>query len=383
MFSRSGQSPSSAPPRPPPRPASGPTFEFPRPDLEPDYPFSPPNVHPSVRTNTTRPQQHNSPPRHRPNSPHTPLYRQNLHPGHSRSSGDGTYGSHIPPAPPYATRPQQRSPSQPNYHSHSSPPHAARSSEPPLPLPRTRASSVAPPPSLDQLVEMSTDSIGSLSISALKSILFTNHVTTGLTGGLILEKSDLVRKVLVLVENERAERVRQRQMEEREEMERLQRSMETMYGTGYFERGTEEQTEGQQDGVDGDHPANDSGSSFDVPIEDGSRENEGGHGINRPHSSSPPAPSAAPRSSGSALDRPGMCVICQDEDANIAIIDCGYVFFFAVCPVEVSYFISIYKDIWRCVGDAQNWSWRARKSARYVVHVLSLRLDYFAFLELN
>jgi hypothetical protein len=171
---------------------------------------------------------------------------------------------------------------------------------------------------------MSADSIASLSIGALKSILFANHVTTGL----ILEKGDLVKKVLVLVDNEKVERVRQRQMEEREEMERLQRAMETMHGTDHFERSTEEQTEGRQTG-DRDHQDDESGLDYDIPMHrsDGeSTENEGHHETNHSHSSSTPAASPPhPKPTGSIFERPGMCVICQDEDANIAIIDCGYV----------------------------------------------------------
>src|SRR5882762_2020673 len=29
------------------------------------------------------------------------------------------------------------------------------------------------------------------------------------------------------------------------------------------------------------------------------------------------------------LERNGLCVVCQDEEANIAIVDCGYVFIFS------------------------------------------------------
>jgi hypothetical protein len=168
---------------------------------------------------------------------------------------------------------------------------------------------------------MNTESIGSLSISALKSILFTNHVATGQ----ILEKSDLVKKVLVLVENEKAERARQRQMEERDEMERLQRAMETMHGTDHFERDVEEGIEGRQS-RDRDQQANESEWHSDIPVDNSDRGNE-----DHPHTSSTPAASP-PQSkpSGSSFERPGMCVICQDEDANIAIIDCGYVIYLSI-----------------------------------------------------
>ena len=57
---------------------------------------------------------------------------------------------------------------------------------------------------------------------SVKSISSTNHVTTAQK----LEKSDLVKKVGALVENEKTERVRQRQ---RDEMERFQREMETIH----------------------------------------------------------------------------------------------------------------------------------------------------------
>jgi len=157
--------------------------------------------------------------------------------------------------------------------------------------------------------------IGSLSISALKSILFTNHVTTGQ----ILEKGDLVKKVLVLVEDEKAERVRQRQMEEREEMERLQRAMESMPGAdNHIERDMERNE-------DRDRETDDFRSGFDIPMHHS--DDEGDHESKSNHSrdnSSAPAPPPHPKLAGSSFERPGMCVICQDEDANIAIIDCGH-----------------------------------------------------------
>ena len=173
---------------------------------------------------------------------------------------------------------------------------------------------------------MDTNSIGSLSISALKSILLTNHVTTGQ----ILEKSDLVKKVLALVENEKAKRVRQRQMQERDEMERVQRALEAIYGTDHFERDMEEQTERRQQDGDEDQHANE---DFDIPMycSDGEgRNNEGDHDeTNHSHNSSTPAVSPPhSKAAESGFERSGMCVICQDEDANIAIIDCGYVIFF-------------------------------------------------------
>ena len=201
------------------------------------------------------------------------------------------------PIPLYMTRPQQLQ--QPPTHSSDHHPQCSP--------PRAAPYSSFPPPDLDQLAQMGADSIGSLSIGALKSILFTNHVSTGL----ILEKGDLVEKVLVLDENEKAERVRQRQMEEREEMERLQRAVETMHGADHH---MEEETERGQSGESGQHVDE---SDFDIPLHqsDGERRNDHDE-TSHFHSASPPHPK-------SSFERLGMCVICQDEDANIAIIDCG------------------------------------------------------------
>ncbi|KAF8814708.1 hypothetical protein BYT27DRAFT_7081707 [Phlegmacium glaucopus] len=343
LFSRSGQGSSSAPPRPPPRPATRPTYEFPRPDLEPDHQppprphtFRPPPGPPPSQPPRPQQQQHNSPPRPPPSRPnvHTPPHHQHQHqhppppPGRPHANGGSggyqpNYGGHVPPTPSYMTRPQpppQQSPPQSNYHSHSSPPRAAPyNSAPPPPTPRPRAASVAPPPNLDQLLEMTADAIGSLSISALKSILFTNHVTTTQ----ILEKGDLVKKVLVLIADEKAERVRQRQMEEREEMERLQRAMEGMDGPAHPERDMEEAGER-------DREANDPGPRSDIHHNDSEkRENEGGHETNHSRDSSTSAPQ--PKPTASPFERPGMCVICQDEDANIAIIDCGHMAMCRAC----------------------------------------------------
>ena len=57
--------------------------------------------------------------------------------------------------------------------------------------------------------------------------------------------------------------------------------------------------------------------------DDESRSNEGGYDeTNHSHSSSTPVASPLlPKATGSSFERQRICVICQDEDANIAIID--------------------------------------------------------------
>ena len=39
----------------------------------------------------------------------------------------------------------------------------------------------------------------------------------------------------------------------------------------------------------------------------------------------PKTTAVPPPTTSFALDRDGLCVVCQDEEANIAIVDCGYV----------------------------------------------------------
>ncbi len=169
---------------------------------------------------------------------------------------------------------------------------------------------------------MPPESIRSLSIGHLKTILFTNHVNAGN----ILEKGDLVSKVLTLVADERKERERQRQMEEMEEMERVQREIEAME-----ERERRERMDGATDSSDqfGRHSQFDGGSSSHVgrlderDDQETSAEDQTVEPVQQT-TSAPPLPKQ-PKVTVSSMERNGLCVICQDEEANIAIVDCGYV----------------------------------------------------------
>jgi len=127
---------------------------------------------------------------------------------------------------------------------------------------------------------MSPDAIRSLGVGVLKGILFSNHVNA--TN--ILEKAELVTKVEALIANEKRERERQRLVEEQEEAERIALQHHLMEE----KRARDEAAAAQASGA---------GSSTSTP--------------------SPP-PGAIPR-----VERDGLCVVCQDEEANIAIVDCG------------------------------------------------------------
>ena len=170
---------------------------------------------------------------------------------------------------------------------------------------------------------MPDSAVASLSISALKAILFTNHVNAGL----ILEKSDLVDKVRGLVEDERHERERQRMVEEAEEAERIERQRVLLeeHNREMAERHGRAEAESSQ-----------TGGGRGVVMEDEEDEEDG----TAPRRSSPvmggtegsgstptSSPPRGPAVKGTAmtLERTGLCVICQDDEANIAIVDCGYV----------------------------------------------------------
>ena len=171
---------------------------------------------------------------------------------------------------------------------------------------------------------MSEESIASLSISALKSILFTNHVNAGQ----ILEKSDLVTKVMTLIEDEKAERERQRQAEEREEMELMQREADRREAVR--QRALErERAEQAGDGADPSGARGDQAHQDKTPV----RTSEDTRSGTSPIPSSPPKSVATPpqtKGSATTLERTGLCVVCQDEEANIAIVDCGWVYFLFV-----------------------------------------------------
>ncbi|PPQ67757.1 hypothetical protein CVT24_002767 [Panaeolus cyanescens] len=384
LFSRPSQGTGS---NAPPRPATASYPEFARPDLAPDDP--PPHSHSQPQSSSWRPPRGPPPPPQRPPQPQytqpPPIPPRGNYPGassynyssqqqnqhaHYSQTGAGygypgaapNYNPHYntgynpnytpytpppgaypppphpppghdhyfagqagpPPPPPRETRPP---PPPPNFNTHPNrspgqPPRQTSASSPSS-TPRARTTSSAPPPvpTLDELLEMTPDSIRALSISTLKSVLFANHVAVGQ----ILEKSDLVNKVLVLVEDEKRERARAREAEELEriarEAEREERERERRENEERIQREREEHERERQQDRDA--------ASASANVQD-----ETSGGSSRPASPPKPAPKteetakpsafAAAKSHAAAhLERTGLCVICQDEEANIAIVDCG------------------------------------------------------------
>jgi len=139
---------------------------------------------------------------------------------------------------------------------------------------------------------MSDDEVSQMSISALKTVLFQNHVNARL----MLEKSDLVTRVHALLGDERRERAREAAIHAREEEEMFARQHAMM----------EEQHCRDEQAHEGRR------SSAHAPEADAQQ----------------PKPNVAPSPMmGTAVDleRNGLCVVCQDEEANIAVVDCGCV----------------------------------------------------------
>jgi len=162
--------------------------------------------------------------------------------------------------------------------------------------PTSRPSSAAPPPppipSLDELLEMTDDEISHMPISALKAVLLQNHVNARL----LLEKSDLVARVCALLGDERQERAREAAIHAREEEEIIARQHAMM---------EEQHRQEEQARQDRKQARRDSGEGDDGQL---------------------PKPKVPPFPTSVDLERDGLCVVCQDEEANIAIVDCGYVF---------------------------------------------------------
>ena len=192
---------------------------------------------------------------------------------------------------------------------------------------------------------MAPEDLRSLPISVLKEILFHNHVNARL----LIEKSDLVERVTTLIADERRERERQemfRQMEEEQERlrqtemeaeahgERLDRlhldsesqqprqmsdaAPESIPDTGL---GQDAETLAGSNDVNQDIPTvntEDATPPLVVPIPSEQQTASDTPNSPRPMSELTSRPAIAIN-----LERNGLCVICQDEEANIAIVDCG------------------------------------------------------------
>lgn len=265
LFSRRDE-PRPVQPNPPRRQPVNPSPDFPRPDLDPSRQQRSPS--PSYRT-TPRPQDPPpAQPRSQPYPPPPPM-------ADSRTPSNDSSASH--------PRPNTFNPT-PN---RDSMPNNAHPAPPPAP---------PPIPSLDELLAMTDEQVSKMSISALKTVLFQNHVNARL----LLEKSDLVARVNALLGDERQERAREAAIHAREE-EIVARQHAMMEEQRLRDEQARREREQPPTGFRKAHISED-----DSP---------------EPESKVPPPPMMG---TAADLERNGLCVVCQDEEANIAVVDCGH-----------------------------------------------------------
>ncbi|CAG7849922.1 SubName: Full=Uncharacterized protein {ECO:0000313/EMBL:CCA73508.1} [Serendipita indica DSM 11827] len=162
---------------------------------------------------------------------------------------------------------------------------------PPPSSPRPRAPQAVP--LLATIVGMTREDLSLYNVATLKGILQANHVNARL----ILEKSELIDKVMILIETEMRERAREQAIHEAEEraMREQQRIRQEQLRA---EAGRRVQETASQDS----HPS---------------------RARSPPPPERPTSPRPAPTVSTGYVERDGLCVVCQDEEANVAIVDCG------------------------------------------------------------
>ncbi|KAH9855317.1 hypothetical protein C2E23DRAFT_952114 [Lenzites betulinus] len=295
------ESTSSRPQQPPPQHSQYPSYQprqrttsgpsqFPRPDV----------------SSRAQQQQHPHPQHHQAHhqqAPHPDAHRQQQR-------------RYAPPPgpPPHASRPTNLNVPPPAR------PRSASATSPSTPRARSPAPAPVVAPSMDALLAMSAEELARLSIGVLKEVLFKHHVNAGL----VVEKGDLVARVRTLVEDERRERERHAQEAEEERLyEEEMRRLREEEASAERQRAAERAA-----GAAGAESSGEQSGSQPIPAAQGQA---GADAV--PVSTPPKGPSSPPtgahltpnaQAMASRLERTGLCVICQDEEANIAIVDCGH-----------------------------------------------------------
>lgn len=293
----------------------------------------------SARPNATRPPPPRQPPGGYPPGGYAPPPRPPPHPYAQQQQQYQQQYQYQPRAPRPA--PQQRPP----------PPR-------PQPAPKPKPAPKAPPPpvpTLLSLVPLPRSYLATLSIGTLKAVLYENHVRVDFSQ--VLEKSELVTRVAELVADERRRLERQRQEEEREEREARERSERAERGE--TSPGPRNRGNGAR-GPDGDlidlmddagESATDAAAPADADADadagDGSAGSAGGAG-----SDAEPKPATRTPTGPQAEDR-GLCVVCQDEEATLAVVDCGHL---AMCARECFLSLSSPLISLPCVGIWFHWA---------------------------
>ncbi|KDQ09376.1 hypothetical protein BOTBODRAFT_191140 [Botryobasidium botryosum FD-172 SS1] len=322
FFSRNTQSQSQSQPQAPPAPT------------QPPQPRQPPRP-------TSQPQSQPQPtPQYRTSSASTQSFHSSSVP---HGGAGGYYHIHMQNAQAHAQAPRPASFTPPT--SMPTPPRQQQAATPAPPPP-------PPVPSLSELLNMSSEQVSALSIGTLKSILYENHVNARL----LLEKEDLVEKVRMLIEAERREREREAQIHALEEQEYLSRQARMMEEERERQRAREAAAAASAAAAAA--VAADTGSSEAAgeggPVSEGAehgengedemkvdagpadeKENESKKAESKVEETAPKPPPFNPYANVSPLERTGLCVVCQDEEANIATVDCGHLALCMNCSDQV------------------------------------------------
>jgi hypothetical protein len=169
---------------------------------------------------------------------------------------------------------------------------------------------------------MSPAAVKALPVSTIKAILFQNHVRPGAG---VLEKAELVDRVLTMIEDERQERARDEVRRAEEEEEERRFAEEARQAREQAKELLEKRRQAAESvSADGNVRMSDRAST-DPMVGDTAEVSKGGD-IPLAEPSKEEAKPLPPKAQAMAahLERTGLCVICQDAEANMAIIDCGH-----------------------------------------------------------
>ncbi|BEJ16250.1 hypothetical protein CspHIS471_0508550 [Cutaneotrichosporon sp. HIS471] len=224
-------------------------------------------------------------------------YRRRSVPRHGRAAGQQprTPPAARPPPPNYARPPPNARPPRPQQsQSRHEPQSQPRPQAPSQPKPQARPP--PPVPSILSLVALPRSYLATLSIGTLKAILYENHVRVDFKQ--VLEKEDLIGRVAELVADERRRLERQAREEEREAAEAAE--------------------------------ATAASSAAKQPSPEAEAEGEGSGASGEEEKKAPKPTMSPPTGSAPDIER-GVCVVCQDEEATLAVVDCGHLAMCAHC----------------------------------------------------
>jgi len=200
---------------------------------------------------------------------------------------------------------------------------------------------------------MTHNDLHKLSVATLKAILWDNHAVVGQ----VLEKDDLVNKVETLLDNERADREREARIRAEEEQAyieqeaRMREEWHRREAENEAVRRSHEEQRMSAEGLQGSEvsPAAATESVPEVIVDiDMEVQEQPDQEPPRPRSAEPgtastlpiptPSPSVAsapptlssqpsaspPKQTAPVVERSGLCAICQDDEANMVVVDCGH-----------------------------------------------------------